>query len=63
LLLIVCLALAACQRSGGEGDGGASIDGFQFGEVFYARWTQITSHPAGVRRLAKCFLTVVACPG
>jgi hypothetical protein len=53
LLLIVCLALAACQRSGpgGAGDGGASIDGFQFGQTFYARWTHITSHPAEVRPL------------
>jgi hypothetical protein len=53
LLLIVCLALAACQRSGpsGESNGGASIDGFQFGQTFYARWSHITSHPAGVRPL------------
>jgi len=53
LLLIVCLALAACQQSGrgGEGDGGASIDGFQFGQTFYARWTDVTAHPAGVRPL------------
>jgi hypothetical protein len=53
LLLILSLALAACQRSGrgGEGDSGASIDGFQFGETFYARWTDVTTHPAGVRPL------------
>jgi hypothetical protein len=54
LLLIGCLALASCQRSGrgGGGDGGASIDGLQFGETFYARWTHVTSHPAGVRPLS-----------
>jgi len=54
LLLIVPLALAACQRSGhgGERDGGASIDGLQVGETFYASWVQVTAHPAGVRPLS-----------
>jgi len=53
LLLIGCLAVAGCQQAdrGGESGGGASIDGLQFGETFYARWTDVTRHPAGVRPL------------
>ena len=53
LLVIACLALAACQRSSRtENDsGGASIDGIQFQAVFYAQWTMVTSHPKGVRPL------------
>jgi hypothetical protein len=52
LLVIACLALAACQRSHQtDQGGGASIDGIQFDGVFYARWTMATSHPKGVRPL------------
>lgn len=53
LLVIACLALAACQRSHrmDQGIGGASIDGLQFQGVFYAQWTMVTSHPKGVRPL------------
>jgi hypothetical protein len=53
LLVIACLALAACQRSSrtGNDSGGASIDGIQFQGVFYAQWTMVTSHPKGVRPL------------
>jgi hypothetical protein len=52
LLVIACLALAACQRSNQTDQGGGpSIDGFQFDGVFYARWTMVTSHPKGVRPL------------
>jgi hypothetical protein len=53
LLVIACLALAACQRSDrtDQDSGGASIDGIQFHGVFYARWTMVTSHPEGVRPL------------
>jgi hypothetical protein len=53
LLVIACLALAACQRSDrtSEGTGGASIDGLQYNSVFYANWTMVTSHPKGVRPL------------
>ena len=52
-LIIACLALAGCQRSGRtvEGAGGASVDGLQFDGVFYAQWTTVTSHPKGVRPL------------
>ena len=51
-LIIACLVLAGCQRSdrtdqgGTDQGGGASIDGFQFDGVFYARWTAVTSWPA-----------------
>ena len=52
LLIIACLALAGCQRSDRtDRGGGASIDGFQFDGVFYARWTAVTTHPNGVRPL------------
>lgn len=53
LLAIAGLALVACQQSTqtGQAGGGASIDGFQFGGVHYAKWTMVTSHPKGVRSL------------
>jgi hypothetical protein len=53
LLVIACLALAACQRSArtDQDTGGASVDGVQFHGVFYAKWTMVTSHPKGVHPL------------
>ena len=57
LLVVACLALAACQRSDHtDQGGGASIDGFQFDGVFYAKWTMVTSHPKGVRPLGQADL-------
>jgi hypothetical protein len=58
LLIIACLALAACQWSNrtSEGTGGASIDGLQYNGVFYARWTAVTSPPKGVRQLRQADL-------
>lgn len=57
LLVIVCLALAGCQRSDHmDQGGGASIDGLQFHGVFYANWTMVTSHPKGVRPLGQADL-------
>jgi hypothetical protein len=57
LLIIACLALAGCQRSDRtDQGGGASIDGFQFDGVFYARWTAVTTQPKGVRPLGRADL-------
>lgn len=58
LLVVGCLALAACQRSepADQGNGGASIDGLQFGGAFYARWTAVTTHPKGVRPISQADL-------
>jgi hypothetical protein len=58
LLAICCLVVSACQGSDRteQATGGASIDGLQFGEAFYARWTAVTSHPEGVRPIGRAGL-------
>jgi hypothetical protein len=58
LLAICCLVLSACQESdrAEPATGEASIDGLQFGDTFYARWTAVTNHPEGVRRIGQADL-------